>query len=321
MSLPGDIDAGSLLEYLKTNSLTGIYYKLDPFKAESSVKETVRNIAAGNLAKIYFRDRLISEADSAGIIIRPVKGAAFLENLYEDISLRPMCDIDFIFPLEKKKELEKLLFSLGHKRNRLTPFEADSYYHLSYSNGFLKSEYHHSLTGFHTRVIHNNFGVFKKTEDVKHFREEDHFIYLLIHFASPHNFQSLISLCDLFLFRKKFRDKIDWASVMEKAYRFNALFELSIFNRFCLFCGLPELMLGNDTGGFFTSAFFSRIEKRGTASRTFLQIMRSGRPVFLIKRLLWPDPAEMEHIFGKKRNIFSGLKHILRLLRKSSGKN
>ena len=71
---------------------------------------------AGNMAALQEMERLRQIFDDAQIPILFLKGAAYQDTLYEDLSQRSMCDIDFLIHENDKNKLSALLENEDYER-------------------------------------------------------------------------------------------------------------------------------------------------------------------------------------------------------------
>ena len=58
---------------------------------------------AGNMAALQEMERLRGLLEQAGVEVILLKGAAFLDTIYPDLSERSMCDLDFLIRKQDKE--------------------------------------------------------------------------------------------------------------------------------------------------------------------------------------------------------------------------
>ena len=68
---------------------------------------------ANSQMQILLLDNILLEAENKGLMVCLLKGVLFLKELYPDIALRPMGDIDILVPDHSKKEMRKILEDFG----------------------------------------------------------------------------------------------------------------------------------------------------------------------------------------------------------------
>ena len=78
-----------------------------------------QNVLTSNIVLLEHAERIRSVFALEKIPFLFIKGCAFLDTLYLDLSQRKMCDIDVLVPRENKKEAAKLLLANGYKQKPL----------------------------------------------------------------------------------------------------------------------------------------------------------------------------------------------------------
>jgi hypothetical protein len=101
-------------------SVIGILYKNlkdagIPQSALASFRDYYLSIAAWNIININALEKLEDALGSEQIEVMTLKGASLLDNIYPDIGMRPMGDIDLMVRPEELEEFIHLLYSLGYK--------------------------------------------------------------------------------------------------------------------------------------------------------------------------------------------------------------
>ncbi len=69
--------------------------------------------AARNLRLLASSRAIVAALDQAGVTVMALKGVALLEETYDDLSLRPMVDLDFLVPEASIQRAEDLVVALG----------------------------------------------------------------------------------------------------------------------------------------------------------------------------------------------------------------
>ena len=142
-----------------------------------------------------------------GIEYMPVKGAV-LKPLYPQAELRVMGDADILIRQEQYPKIRELLLSLGMRQD----IESDHEYIWCSNN--LKLELHKRLIPSYNKDYYAYYGTGWKlarrsgNSSAYSLSPEDHFIYLLVHFAKHYRDGSISAknICDFWVYRKAFPD-------------------------------------------------------------------------------------------------------------------
>lgn len=146
--------------------------------------------------------------EEKGIEYLPVKGA-LIKGLYPQPELRAMGDADVLIREAQLEEAQKILSSLGMER-----IKSESDHEDVWSNTNLKIELHKYLIPAYNKDYYAYYGDSWKLarKDAQgcawHLAPEDHFIYLLVHFAKHYRNGSISgkNICDFWVFRKAYPD-------------------------------------------------------------------------------------------------------------------
>lgn len=168
--------------------------------------------AAKNRLQIQQTKVIFALFEEHGIEYMPVKGAV-LKSLYPQSALRAMGDADVLIHQEQYPQIRELLFSIGMTE------EIESDHHYSWQAGDFKLELHKRLIPSYDRDYYayygNGWGLARQVgqSSAYYLGPEDHFIYLLTHFAKHYRGGSISakSICDFWIWRNTFPD-------MEEAY-------------------------------------------------------------------------------------------------------
>ncbi len=129
-NMGGNLNNELLLEKIFANGLEGIaYYELNrtklldlfPRNFVDKLKWGSRNTLIVNILLYEEFLNLLREFKKNGIDILPVKGILFVKELYDNMSLRPMVDIDFFVREDEYNSAIALLKSLGYKESDFLP--------------------------------------------------------------------------------------------------------------------------------------------------------------------------------------------------------
>lgn len=111
-----------LLKYAMYNKTTAlVWYNLKRFKAKHIPKyiKTILEftyIGHKKQNEIYLQEieKIKGELNQKGIWVAPVKGAMLLRDVYKDIGIRALGDVDFLIKKADQKELDKVIRKIGY---------------------------------------------------------------------------------------------------------------------------------------------------------------------------------------------------------------
>lgn len=154
-----------------------------------------------------------------------LKGMALLNDLYSDIGLRPMYDIDILIHKQDFSLVEQTLKKLGYQNS--------SFYPEDFHKDDMMVDMHWDLTSLvrvrsRQRVHHIDLKelwrdsriIEIEREGVRILSLEDMLIGLSLHFSLHHGFNGLIWAVDIAELLKKYKKDLDWKKLTEKCYRF-----------------------------------------------------------------------------------------------------
>lgn len=168
--------------------------------------------AAKNRLQIQQTKVIFALFEEHGIEYMPVKGVV-LKSLYPQSVLRAMGDADVLIHQEQYPQIQELLSYIGMTE------EIESDHHYSWQAGDFKLELHKRLIPSYDRDYYayygDGWGSARQVgqSSAYYLGPEDHFIYLLTHFAKHYRGGSISakSICDFWIWRNAFPD-------MEEAY-------------------------------------------------------------------------------------------------------
>ena len=189
---------------------------------------------AGNMAALQELERLRILLEQAGVEIILLKGAAFLDTLYHDLSERSMCDLDILIRQQDKEITWKLIEAEGYQRlikpGRPMSNAMRTQTTFTKSQGSFQLDIHWEL-GHHGRHKIDYGQLFDRSQlressirKVVTLSTEDTILFSAIHAAKD-------------LFREESRRGIDlnsvvkhwkpcWHTVVERAWEWNSHLEL-----------------------------------------------------------------------------------------------
>jgi len=300
--LPDGFDLGQASQTLYEHHLTALAVRGALRCGISGGNPALRQLTAlfcGDVAKsrrqMQLLERLYALFREQGIEYMPVKGAV-IKPLYPQSELRIMGDADILIRQDQYPKIRELLPSLGLERN----IETDHEY--IWRSGDLTLELHKRLMPSYNKDYFAYYGDgwrFARRDGQSsafHMGPEDHFIYLLVHFAKHYREGAICAknICDFWVWRKAH-------PAMDEAYLNNQLGQLKLrgFYRNILdlldtwFEGAePTEAVETLTRTAFQGSIFSRAESLQTVSAIKLgkqRVSLSGSKIRLLLRKVFPS--------------------------------
>lgn len=214
LTLPKDFDWYSACQILYEHHLTGLGIRgavrcgvsaANP-ELRSLTAQLCKEIAASRL-QMQQLERVYALFEAHGIKYVPLKGA-MLKALYPQPELRTMGDADILIQQEQYSMIQTLLPSIGMKE------DSESDHEYVWSGSGLKLELHKRLMPTYNADYYSYYGdgweriEIGETGAACHLTREDHFIYLLVHFAKHYRIGSVSAknICDFWVYRKAYPD-------------------------------------------------------------------------------------------------------------------
>lgn len=220
-SLNKELDWNYILQTAKRHSISSIIYKtLKNINFENQVIKEFEK----NYYNTHFKNSLLyKELDNILKVFKKenidailLKGIYLAKNLYKDIGLRPMGDIDLlvkkedltrIFPIFDKRGYNRRIRKDDNQKQYIKIYKSTEYTHIQFIKGFLCIELH--TTPIEQGLPYKgNFNKFWK--DYKKNRENFDIVFLSTH-LHIHAFTRLIWFYDILLLIKS--KKISWNTV------------------------------------------------------------------------------------------------------------
>jgi len=169
---------------------------------------------------------------SSGIRVIVLKGAYLAEAVYDNVALRPMCDVDLMVPRAESPRAHAVLLDMGgscplfedvelccRRRRHLPPVVVRG----------LAIEIHWTIASPTGPVRINAAGLWDRARrttiagvEVLALSPEDTLLHLCLHFCYQHRLVGLRSLCDVAETLRRFRGEMDWTQVVERAREWRA---------------------------------------------------------------------------------------------------
>ncbi|MDP3879106.1 MAG: nucleotidyltransferase family protein [Dehalococcoidales bacterium] len=261
--------------------------------------------------------RLLAALNREGIPVIVLKGAALLGIVYQDISLRPMSDLDILVPVEHLDRVEAVVSQHGYEHiysrhsqevarekmhqlpcmmNREKHIFLEIHQHIVDSD----SPYHFDLHHFWNRAQRITI---LETDSLT-FAPEDLLIHLGIHFIFDRHYSSVSAigqLCDISEVILHFGDSLDWDMVEALAEEFGVGAALHIVFYACehlLGTEVPESVLSRLQPSWFSSVIAALfIQKRVLSTRDWV-------PLYFV------DPRDQYSQHAAILAIFNKIFHI-----------
>lgn len=160
---------------------------------------------ADHRAQLQELQLIYDQFDACGIDYLPLKGAV-LKSLYPQGALRPMGDADILIRDAQYRRIRQTMTDLGMQ------FVDRNDYHFEWKGNRLSAELHITLMPPGIPLLSSYYkNIWQKALPTGHgcqyrLSEEDHFIFLLVHFARHYQEGAISakSLCDFWVFRQAY---------------------------------------------------------------------------------------------------------------------
>lgn len=233
-------DWESLVDRALRFKVGGLFYReiksrnfpteLIPVGARNRLRDAYRNLATMNTSLFFDVLKVLKSLADNQLPVIALKGLSLAKNIYGDIALRPMSDMDLLVKEEDLVRAGRILLTLGYKpyfsawENMLK-----TYHHLppfTNKSGAM-IELHWNIVTPDSPIKVDLDGLWERAclikvdnVEVRAFSPEDLFLHLCIH-ACVHlqTGIDLIPFCDIAGLIKTSADKIDWQIVIERATR------------------------------------------------------------------------------------------------------
>ena len=233
-------DWESLVDWALRFKVRGLFYReiksrnfpneLIPVDVINRLKEAYRNLATMNTSLFFDFLKVLRSLADYQLPVIALRGLSLAKNIYGDIALRPMSDIDLLVKEEDLVRAGRILLTLGYQQY-FPAWESvlKIYHHLppfTNKSGTI-IELHWNIVTPDSPIKVDLDGLWERAclikvdnVEVRAFSPEDLFLHLCIH-ACVHlqTGIDLIPFCDIAGLIKTSGDKIDWQIVIERATR------------------------------------------------------------------------------------------------------
>ncbi|HTY45067.1 MAG TPA: nucleotidyltransferase family protein [Patescibacteria group bacterium] len=234
------VDWEGLVALSQYSRVAGLFYRqiksrnipagLIPDAVRNRLKEEYRNRAVINMNLFFDAAGILASLAGNQVPVIALKGLCLAKNIYGDIALRPMCDMDFLVKEEDLVKAGRILLDLGYRQD-FPAWESTRkiYHHLPLFTNKRGTviELHWDIVTTDSPIKVDLDGVWERARLIKvdaldalALSPEDLFLHLCIH-ACVHleTELCLIHLCDLAELIRTSAVKIDWRIVAERATR------------------------------------------------------------------------------------------------------
>ncbi len=275
----------------------------------------------------------------------PLKGIFFLENIYKNIGLRSMYDVDLLVKKEDLERVDKILVNLGYK----TVVDKRLFWQAlekSYMNSvdYFREDEEFPPIHIHWHIINVSLPTYMYSKRIKMDKffacarrviladaeslqlAPQHLIMYMAEHALKHSFNKLIHLSDIDAVIKKYKDQIDWDGLVAETIEFGMerqVYYSLFFTRIYLGSYVPEYVLSSlrpNKIGFLEKKFFNSIKNNKRNSKlcyfVYLNMVKGAKNKFrFIFRTLFPPPSILALTFNLNKPKVT-LKDYLLFLRK-----
>jgi hypothetical protein len=208
--------------------------ELIPVDAKNRLREAYRNRATMNTSLFFDALKVLKSLADNQLPVIALKGLSLAKNIYGDIALRPMSDMDLLVKEEDLVRAGRILLTLGYKQyfpawestvkavHHLSPFtnKSGAIIELHWNIVLPDSPINVDLDGLWERACL----IKVDNVEVRAFSPEDLFLHLCINACGnlQTGFDLFIPLCDIAGLIKTSADRIDWQIVIDRATRWGA---------------------------------------------------------------------------------------------------
>jgi len=279
-------DGESLGDWALRFKVGGLFYReinsrnvpteLIPVGVRNRLRDAYRNLATANTSLFFEASKVLRSLADNRLPVIALKGLSLAKNIYGDIALRPMSDMDLLVKEEDLVRAGRILLTLGYQQH-FPSWESlrKTYPHLPpflNKNGAM-IELHWNIVAPDSPIKADLDGLWKRARlfkldhvEVRAFSPEDLFLHLCIH-ACVHlqTGLDLIPLCDMAGLIRTSADKIDWPIVIERAARWGGqkcVYLMLLLVRELLGAAPPDKIMSELKPDDYRSVFFDEALKQ-----------------------------------------------------------
>jgi len=266
--------------------------ELIPVDVRNRLRDAYRNYATWNTSLFFSASKVLKSLADNRLPVIALKGLSLAKNIYGDIALRPMSDIDLLVKKEDLVRASRILLTLGYEQDFPAWENALKIFHhlppFTNKNGAM-IELHWNIVTPDNPIKVDLDGLWERAclikvdnVEVRAFSPEDLFLHLCIH-ACVHlqTGIDLIPFCDMAGLIKTSADKIDWQIVMERAARWGGqkcVYLMSLLVRELLGAAPPDKIMSEIKPDDYQSVFFDEALEQifDVSPRGQLTVIRIG---------------------------------------------
>ena len=296
-------DGESLVNWALRFNVGGLFYReiksrnfpteLIPVDARNRLREAYRNRATMNTSLFLDVLKVLKSLADNQVPVIALKGLSLAKNIYGDIALRPMSDMDLLVKEEDLVRAGRILLTLGYKQY-FPAWESTLkiYHHLppfTNKSGAM-IELHWNIVTPDSPIKVDLDGLWERAclikvdnVEVRVFSPEDLFLHLCIH-ACVHQQTGLdlIPFCDMAGLIKTSADTIDWPIVIERATRWGGqkcVYLMLLLVRELLGAAPPDEIMSEIKPDDYQSVFFDEALEQifDVSSSDQLTVIRIGQ--------------------------------------------
>ena len=291
--------------------------------------EEIYYATASRNIKIYREINIVLLSfNKENLKIIPLKGIFLAENVYKNIALRPMTDVDILIKKDGLPKIDKVLEGLGYKTSVNKKLASDAM-KKSYMNSldYFKPDKKSISLHIHWHIVNVSMPTYMYSKNIKMDRFWEcaepvyvanvqtlglmphHLIMYLSEHALKHSFDRLILLSDIDSVVKKYAREIDWKELIQETRNFGmekqVYYSLYVTNYF-LGTVMPDYVLSSlkpEKINFLERKFFNSVinNNRNTKLCYFVYLnMVKGviNKIIFIFRTLFPPPSILPLVFN-----------------------
>ncbi len=270
-----------------------------------------------NLKFLHALNTILEPLNQKGIQVVLMQGMALLQQVYQDIGLRPMKDMDLWVLPPNYQRLVDVLAQQGFESNRLYPqtyrkgeIVLDIHTHLLWADRIKARDY--LLSKGQDEIFRSTKSITTDGGMVRCLGPQDQFLYLGLH-ALKHNFERLLWLVDIKSLVAKWK-QADWDELLKRAEELGHKKTLRYI--LYLLTRLFDLRLPAEVYSFLTKWKPGYLEKRilhrrieGRSIPTWAQLMmisngrRMGERLSFFIETLFPRPEVLRQVFANTPHL------------------
>jgi len=329
---PDKVDWDRFLELANVNQVTSLVYRsiqrFDgiPEKVLARLREWSADIFAYNIRNFDAARRLSELFREEEMEIIFTKGLPYLIDIYEDMGLREMADVDILVKPEDIRKVDMLLegegFAPFEEKEGLDDYRAQKLYfrgdgiHLDVHRGFVGRMLHNRVLGIDPEKAWENKRELRRddvridTLDLTHT-----LVYQCLHLSMQHSFSGIRWYVDINEFVRKYEKEIDWDRLVDAAgeYRIRKpVYYSLLFTKDMFDAPVPGRVMKELSGatGRWDRWFFRRIKANATGVDYLAELAMFDNCLDAAKFIMLSFvfyPRRILHFFGISGSIFKAL--------------